>query len=514
MMEKRVVLAAILSALFLLLYGQVLSNVPAAGGPRPQARPGAAPSPAPAVLSDSQAAMRAIDLGAQEAAVRLTSKFLEASVSIPNGAVTELVLKEFEDVESPGPVVIRPQIPLLVPALSGRPGTWRVAQLAEDAVRLEPDDSERRATLEYRLDPSGPFLDIELSGLAERAESLALISSWAIQNDDAGRWARLEGMGQSHAGSGARYEKIAAPVRGERALSRDASRLTLCEHYFCQSLAHLDGATARTLLWSPAGSSIAARSSIAGAGPGYRGRIYVGARDFFYRNRFGVGDALTLGFVEKIGLMLLGLLRGLAALTKNYGTAILLFSVLVTCALSPFTLISFRSMKRMSALKPEMDRLMAKHKGDATQANREIFALYKQHRVSPLSGCLPMLLQLPILMALFQAIPNFIGLRGQGFLWIRDLAMPDRALRLPTALPVVGEYLNILPIVMAAVMYVQTKVSQRHMPQDTSNPASKLLSGPLMSVLFGVMFYQVPSSLVLYWLTNSLVSIVWYRLAK
>jgi YidC/Oxa1 family membrane protein insertase len=182
--------------------------------------------------------------------------------------------------------------------------------------------------------------------------------------------------------------------------------------------------------------------------------------------------------------------------------------------MAPFTVMSFRSMKKMAALRPQVERIMAEHKNDPKRANQEMFSLYRQHRVSPVGGCLPMLLQFPILIALFSAIPNFIDLRGQPFLWIADLSGPDRLALLPMTLPVIGNALNLLPILMAGAMYLQMKLSQRQMPQDQSNPIAKVMSGPMMSVIFGVMFYHAPSGLMLYWLTNSLISATWYQLAR
>jgi YidC/Oxa1 family membrane protein insertase len=110
-----------------------------------------------------------------------------------------------------------------------------------------------------------------------------------------------------------------------------------------------------------------------------------------------------------------------------------------------------------------------------------------------------------VFFALWSAISHVVELRGARFLWIKDLSLPDRLAKLPLGLD-----LNILPILMAAAMFMQTKLSQPNVRPSGPNP----FSGPLMSVIFGVMFYQVPAGLVLYWLTNSLVSVLWYKLAK
>ena len=265
--------------------------------------------------------------------------------------------------------------------------------------------------------------------------------------------------------------------------------------------------------------TIAARASweFGGGISGIKGdriaAVYFGPRDYFFLKRAGFEQAVKIGMVGQVGLMLLLGLKGIAGVTRNYGVAIILFSVCVTGVTAPFTLLSFRSMKKMQELKPLMDRIMAQHKDNPQKANREVFALYKEHRVSPMSGCLPMMLQMPIFIALFQAISHFIELRGKSFLWIRDLSLPDRAAHLPFALPLIGHDVNVLPVVMAGAMYLQTRMSSSVSGSD-ANPTAKMLSGPMMSVMFGIMFYQFPSGLVLYWLTNTLMSLVWYRMAN
>ena len=247
---------------------------------------------------------------------------------------------------------------------------------------------------------------------------------------------------------------------------------------------------------------------------GYSAELYLGARDYFKLRAAKFGDAVPIGMLGQIGLILLWVLHGIAKLTGNYGIAIMLFSVLVTTCTAPFTLMSLKSMKKMQQLKPQIDKLMAQHKSDPDRANKEVFALYKEHRVNPLSGCLPMFFQLPIFFALFQAITHFIELRGQTFLWIKDLSLPDRLAQLPFSLPILGSDLNLLPFIMAGAMFMQTKVSQARMPSDPNNPTTKMFQGPMMSIVFCIMLYQVPAGLVLYWLTNSLASLTLYKIVK
>ncbi len=120
-----------------------------------------------------------------------------------------------------------------------------------------------------------------------------------------------------------------------------------------------------------------------------------------------------------------------------------------------------------------------------------------------------MLIQMPIFFSIWSAISHVIELRGQPFLWIKDLSLPDRLARIPPGLD-----LNILPILMAAAMFFQTKLSQQQVPQSGTNDIAKMMSGPLMPIMFGVMFYGLPSYLVLYWLINSLTTLAFYQFAR
>ena len=243
--------------------------------------------------------------------------------------------------------------------------------------------------------------------------------------------------------------------------------------------------------------------------------IYFGSTDYFKLRDAGFERAFPIGALSQIGLILLSILSMIASVTRSYGTAIILFSVIITCLTAPFTIVSYRSMRKMQELKPRIDKIMAEHKNDSAGANRLVFQLYREHHVNPLSGCLPMLLQMPVLIAMFQALSHFIQLRGKSFLWISDLSMPDRIVRLPFTIPLLGHELNILPVIMAVLMYFQTRLSQGKMQiKDQANPTAAMMNGPIMPVMFCLMFYHFPSSLVLYWLTNSAMSLIWYKAAR
>ena len=344
--------------------------------------------------------------------------------------------------------------------------------------------------------------------------------SWWLRGDKLqNRYNLLEAFMLSKGSGGTPvYKRYVGPFKGEQIVPRGTSLVSLTERYFCQSM-RPEGVVSSRLIPSHNGTiAVASETRLIRSGDGsqrYSATLYVGPRDYFYLKKAGLEEAFPIGLLGQVGLILLLFLNWIAGITKNYGVAVVLFSVLVTLSMSPLTLMSMRSMKNMQKLKPKVDKILAQHKDDQMKANQEIFALYREHKVSPLSGCLPMALQMPIFIALFQAMSHFIELRGRPFLWAKDLSLPDRLAQLPFSLPLIGRDFNLLPIIMAAAMYIQTSASQKNMASPgTDNPATKMMSGPLMPLLFCLMFYNFPAGLVLYWLTNSLLSLAFYRLVK
>lgn len=166
-------------------------------------------------------------------------------------------------------------------------------------------------------------------------------------------------------------------------------------------------------------------------------------------------------------------------------------------------------MKEMQLLQPKIDALRKELKDNPQRLNKEIMELYKEHKVNPLGGCLPLLLQMPIFFALYQALIRSAALRGAHFLWIKDLSAPDKLFTLKNSIPFLGNQINILPILMAIGMFVQQKISSVKATGEAAQQ-QKMMS-IIMPVMFGVIFYQMPSGLVLYWLVNSML-MLFYQL--
>jgi len=194
-----------------------------------------------------------------------------------------------------------------------------------------------------------------------------------------------------------------------------------------------------------------------------------------------------------ISLPLVGLLKFLHTFIPNYGIVIIIFSILVKIVVYPLTKKSYKSMKEMSRVQPLLAEMREKYKGDPQRLNRETMKLYKEHGINPLGGCLPMLLQLPLLAALFIVFRSTIQIRGASFIpgWIPDLSSPDTIFYLPFSIPLYGDQFNILPILMAGSMIFQSKMTM----QDPKQKAMVYI----MPIFMLLIFNQFPSGLNLYY---------------
>lgn len=227
--------------------------------------------------------------------------------------------------------------------------------------------------------------------------------------------------------------------------------------------------------------------------------LFVGPKSFTELQKLGLQleRNVDLGWFSFLAHPLLGLLRFLHSLLANWGLAIIALTLIVKIVLLPLAQVSFKSMKAMQDLQPEIKALRERIK-DPTELNQEMLALYKKRGVNPMGGCFPMLLQIPVFLGLYNALLNAIELRHAPFaLWINDLASPER-------LEVFGIGVPVMILIMGASMFVQQWTTP-----TAADPAQKKAM-MLMPFMFTGMFivFPFPSGLVLYWLVNNLISIV------
>lgn len=231
--------------------------------------------------------------------------------------------------------------------------------------------------------------------------------------------------------------------------------------------------------------------------------LYLGAKSVDHLEDIGfkLSRAVDLGWFSFIALPLLWMLRQCHALTGNYGVDIILVTVLVKIIFLPLTHKSFVSMRGMQKLQPEMQRLREQLKDKPEQMQKEMMELYRTHGVNPLGGCLPMLVQIPVFIGLYQALMNAVELRHAPFFaWINDLSAPDRlgSLGIPLVDP---PGIPILTLIMGASMFLQ-----QWMTPAMGDPMQRRIM-MLLPVVFTFMFISFPSGLVLYWTINNLLTI-------
>ena len=228
--------------------------------------------------------------------------------------------------------------------------------------------------------------------------------------------------------------------------------------------------------------------------------LYIGPKKFSILRKFGPksGDIMDFGTWKYICIAVLGLLNVLFSVFHNYGVAIILITVLVRIAFWPLTHKSTESMKKMQEIQPLLKEVQAKFKDDPQKLMQEQQAIYREHKVNPMSSCLPMLIQIPFFIAIFFVLRSAVELRFAPFLWIRDLS--DQENLFPGLLPLP---INILPIVMAATMFLQSKLTPSM--GDASQQKMMMFMMPAMML---VMFYTMPSALVLYWSVSQILAIV------
>ena len=219
----------------------------------------------------------------------------------------------------------------------------------------------------------------------------------------------------------------------------------------------------------------------------------------------GLEHVIDFGFFSIVARPLFWVLKFFYQFLGNYGWAIILITIVTRIPFIPLMTKSQKSMKKLQAIQPLMNEIKEKYKKDPQKQQAEMMGLYKKHKVSPLGGCLPMLLQIPVFLALYQVLMRAIELRGAPFmLWITDLSGPDTLFgHIPAVLPLVGGLaLGPLPILMGATMFIQQKMT----PSTMDPTQAKMML--MMPLIFTFVFLNMASGLVLYWLIGNVLGII------
>lgn len=220
-------------------------------------------------------------------------------------------------------------------------------------------------------------------------------------------------------------------------------------------------------------------------------QTYVGPKEYNALKSLGLGlqSSVDFGWFYFLAIPMLQIMLWLYSFVHNYGVAIIILTIFIKILTLPLTMKGMKSMKAMSKVQPEMLALREKFKGDPQKLNVATMELYKKHKVNPMSGCLPLVIQIPIFFALYKALLLSIELKNAPFFgWITDLSAKDPY--------------YITPIIMGVSMFIQQK-----MTPSTADPMQQKIF-LAMPIIFTFLFLNFPAGLVIYWLTNNVLSIV------
>lgn len=304
-----------------------------------------------------------------------------------------------------------------------------------------------------------------------------------------------------------RREPLAEIVKGHEFVG-DIAWAGFGYTYFFFGLLPANGAQHRVTVRESGPALVAGINGPAGPSANIqRYTLFVGPKelDILKSLEKGLERSIDLGYFGFVSIPFLYVLHFFHGFTGSYGIDIILLTLLIKLLMAPLTHKSFVSMKQMQKLQPQMERLKEKYKDDKEKLNKEIMELYRRNGVNPLGGCLPMVLQFPVFIGLYNALSTPIELRHARFLWIKDLSQPDwKSLPFtvpgwwPSSLPA---GIPVLTILMGASMFMQ-----QWMTPSAGDPNQRKMM-LMMPLIFTFMFVSFPAGLTVYWLVNNILTI-------
>jgi len=287
-------------------------------------------------------------------------------------------------------------------------------------------------------------------------------------------------------------EKGKAP----KAVTATDGWVSMVQHYFVSAFLPQDKAQ-REIYTDKLGNnqySVGTKLPMGTVAPGattaVEARLYAGPQESVRLEKFAAGFDLVkdYGWLTVIAKPIFWLMNQIQKVISNWGFTIIALTVMIKLAFFPLTAASYRSMAKMKTVTPKMTAIRERHKGDPQKMNQAMMELYKTEKINPLGGCLPIVIQMPVFIALYWVLLASVEMRNAPWIgWIHDLASPDP--------------FYILPVLMAASMFVQTRLN----PTPPDPMQAKMMMW--MPIIFSVMFFFFPSGLVLYWVVNNVLSI-------
>jgi YidC/Oxa1 family membrane protein insertase len=523
-MEKRTLLAIFLSILVLMVFSYLTPQRPVKKKftPQPVEEQKEIERQKPSQYEDIVIQVPAQEIS-QEKEVKIETDLYSAVLTTRGGTIKQWELKNFIEKDK-RITLVSPDAP--IPPISIIPVTQSnrlppkynyFLSLDKDTIVLNNENKKETLTF-FHIDPSGLTIkksftfyhnnykvDVVTEVIGAESYYVVLGSRFGIYNEK-GAWVHIgpvllkdsekididrdniEGISFIRRIAGAK-SKDEVTHRG------NISWIAQEDKYFTSALASLSGdKEVKIWRWGDEGTNKKKGNvEIAYRVDGQRGEflLYAGPKKFEILKGLGVGleHIIDFGAFSIIARPLFWILKFFYKIIGNYGWAIVLLTIVVRIPFIPLLNKSQKSMKKLQELQPKMAAIKERYKKDPQKMQREMMELYKKHKVNPLGGCLPILIQLPVFLALYKILLIAIELKGAPFiLWITDLSAKDPY--------------YILPITMGITMVIQQKMT----PSSMDPKQAKIMM--FMPVIFTFMFLSFPAGLVLYWLVNNVLGII------
>lgn len=396
-------------------------------------------------------------------------------------------------------------VPALLPYEAGAPGLTLKAGETGDLTFTGVSPEGLVLTKTFKFQANSYYLDLDIQVANRTAQPLEGQLELALAANYTGEKAGSYGFLGFHGSVNRRQEEIkTGSLKEPKTFADRVDWAGLDEGYFLTAMVPLEAPrTSLTLTEKPPGPMVVTLRTPETVDPGQEARLavalYLGPKDLddLKMQKLGLGQVVHFGYFDFLAKPLLLVLKFFDRYVGNYGWAIIILTVLIRLLFFYPNHRSYRSMKEMQKLQPKVAKIREKYKDDREAMNRELMALYRTFKVNPLGGCLPMALQLPVFIALYNVLGYAIELRHASFIstlpltnivWLADLSSKDPLL--------------ITPLVMGATMFVQQKMS----PPPGDPTQAKMLA--FLPLIFTVLFLNFASGLVLYWLVNNVLSII------
>jgi len=547
--NKRTILWIVFAVSLVMLWNDwmVSTGRPSMFGPAPAktvaapAKPATAGVPtasataaAPAAAAPSADASAAAPAPIKTEVVTITTDVLRVDIDTLGGQIKRLELLKYKDAFDEGKnqvlfkqdgkntylgqsgLVGAPGLPNHTTPFVAKPGPRMLNDANQVQLILEADQGGVKLTKTFTF-KRGDYVvdvrhDVTNTGSAPITPELYLQLVHDGNKPEGSSWFNSSFTGPTMYTPEAKYEKLTfdkiekedkhqkenpgKPFQPDHATKADGGWIAISQHFFVSAFVPQDK-LAREILTKKEGDnlySIGVLQPLGTLAPGATisndAKLYSGPQD--EKAMAAVSPGLELvkdyGKLAIVANPIWWVIEKLHGMIGNWGWTIIAFTVLIKLLFFPLSAASFRSMARMKVVTPKMNAIRERHKGDPQKMNQAMMELYKTEKINPLGGCLPILVQMPVFIALYWVLNASVEMRGAPWaLWIHDLTKPDPYF--------------VLPVLYAISMFITTKLN----PQPADPAQAKMML--FMPLAFSVMFFFFPSGLVLYWVVNNVLSI-------